>query len=307
MRTYAPDYYGEFRCIADKCQHTCCVGWEIDIDDESLARYRQMKGPFAQRLSAAIEGGDPAHFRLDGRERCPMLNENGLCDLITECGEGALCQICADHPRYRSFFTGRTEIGLGLCCEAAARLVLGREEPARWVLLADDGENDDLPEDEEDLLAFRAECVAVMQDREMPIDMRLEVLLTQVDAAAFLAPGDWAEVYRGLERLDPAWDAALDLLGGEWHVLPGLETAFEQWAVYLLGRHLPGGLEDDDWEGRVKFCVLSTRVLMAACWGWAQVHGECGLDACAELARMYSAEIEYDEGNIEALLDKLAE
>ena len=31
MKLYAPKYYNEFKCIADKCTHSCCVGWEIDM------------------------------------------------------------------------------------------------------------------------------------------------------------------------------------------------------------------------------------------------------------------------------------
>ena len=32
MKIIAPNYYPAFRCIADKCRHSCCIGWEIDID-----------------------------------------------------------------------------------------------------------------------------------------------------------------------------------------------------------------------------------------------------------------------------------
>ena len=110
-----------FRCIADACRHTCCKGWEIDIDPDPRAKYAAMTGEIGQRLRDAIAdtpGG--ASFRLREDERCPMLNDSGLCDIITACGEGALCQICADHPRYRNEFSTFTEVGFGLCCEAAA-------------------------------------------------------------------------------------------------------------------------------------------------------------------------------------------
>ena len=36
MDIFAPSYYKKFKCIADKCHHNCCIGWEIDIDDEAL-------------------------------------------------------------------------------------------------------------------------------------------------------------------------------------------------------------------------------------------------------------------------------
>ena len=51
MKLYAPDYYTKFACIADKCQHSCCIGWEIDIDEETLSYYNSVSGDFGNRLS----------------------------------------------------------------------------------------------------------------------------------------------------------------------------------------------------------------------------------------------------------------
>lgn len=122
-----------FRCIADACRHTCCKGWEIDIDPNTRAKYAAMTGEIGQRLRDAIaDTPDGASFRLREDERCPMLNDSGLCDIITACGEGALCQICADHPRYRNEFSTFTEVGFGLCCEAAADLTLHWPQPMTW-------------------------------------------------------------------------------------------------------------------------------------------------------------------------------
>ena len=33
-----PDFYRDFHCIADRCSDSCCIGWEIDIDPDTLAR-----------------------------------------------------------------------------------------------------------------------------------------------------------------------------------------------------------------------------------------------------------------------------
>lgn len=301
MKLIAPDYYPTFRCIADKCRHSCCIGWEIDIDPETRERYRHVSGTFGERLNASIEDGEVSSFRLDEHERCPMLNPSGLCDLITELGEAHLCQICADHPRFRSFFTDRTELGLGLCCEAAARLILTRATPMRLITLEDDSESAVLPEDEAELLALRDELIALMQDDSQPLQTRLDALLETVH---FTIPDrDWAAVYHGLERLDPAWEACLDALQPFGHPPHVFEPALTQFAVYMLYRHLPGALEDEDVPGRVAFCVLSVRVLAALC----AAKPDCTMAELIEFARMYSAEIEYSEDNIAALLDALWE
>lgn len=302
MKLISPKYYPEFRCIADKCRHSCCIGWEIDIDPATREKYRYVSGEFGQRLNASIADGKVSSFRLGEGERCPMLNANGLCDLITELGEGMLCQICADHPRFRSYFSDRTEIGLGMCCEEAARLVLTQKEPMTLITLEDDGADEALPEDEAELLALRGKLIALVQDGSQALSERLNALLAAVD---FTIPErDWEEVYRGLERLDPKWDACLDGIAPIGAEAPAeLQGALANFAAYLLYRHLPGALEDDDVPGRVAFCVLSTRVLAALCAG----KPGCTMADCIEFARMYSAEIEYDEDNVAALLDALWE
>lgn len=44
MQNAYPDYYPLFHCIADRCRHNCCIGWEIDVDGDSLAAYDQIGG-----------------------------------------------------------------------------------------------------------------------------------------------------------------------------------------------------------------------------------------------------------------------
>ena len=160
MKLIAPEYYTKFHCIADKCRHSCCVGWEIAIDPDKLVYYRSIEGEFGARLQKGIaEADDAAQFILDDEERCPFLNRTGLCDMITALGEDALCQICRDHPRFRNFYADRTEIGLGLCCEAAGELILSQQEKLTLITLEDDGAAD-LPDiADESLLAWREELL----------------------------------------------------------------------------------------------------------------------------------------------------
>ena len=48
-----PSYYKEFRCTADRCADSCCIGWELDIDEDTAAYYEQVKGAFGDRLRRA--------------------------------------------------------------------------------------------------------------------------------------------------------------------------------------------------------------------------------------------------------------
>ena len=158
MISLVPDYYFDFRCKAGKCRHSCCEGWEVDIDPVSFARYQ------ADGLGhIAMEDG-VAHFELTPDLRCPYLNGEGLCELIIDHGEDYLCQICTDHPRFRNYWTGITETGLGLSCEECAGIILSADRPFKLVSM--DGTDIDekaliasLPEDEQYLWNVRSELL----------------------------------------------------------------------------------------------------------------------------------------------------
>ena len=311
MAVWVPSYYRAFHCIADRCRHSCCVGWEVDIDPESLRRYEAVTGALGEALQAHIVRSEAGgSFRLTPEERCPFLQEDGLCRLYRELGEESLCQICTDHPRFRSYFTGRTELGLGMCCEEAARVALTHTVPATWVLLEQDSEGEEsLPPEEAFLLTLRERLTALLQDRRVSLPDRLDNLL---EAAHIALPASsmaaWAKRCLSLERLDDHWTEALNrLANSEPSARPSLWKDFalplEQWAVYLLWRHLPEALEASCLLGRIAFVA----------WGVAFVHAllqvseESSMDTLLDLCRMFSAEIEYSDENLTALVEAFEE
>ena len=312
MLNVYPDYYPRFRCAADRCSHTCCAGWEIDIDRDTAEKYRRLTGPLAQRMDSALSLTPEPHFLLGPEERCPFLNANNLCDLILELGEDALCQICRDHPRFRSFLPGRTETGLGLCCEAAARLILSQKEPVR---LLREGSEDPEDEDALSLIALRDALIRTAQDRTRPLDTRMDRVLSLSGAVLPARPmSAWAALYQSLERLDESWTSVLKQLRGRGdsvdiisfrRYMTGREHEYEQLLVYFLYRHILRAYEDRDAAGKAAFAVLSVRLLTVL---GALHYGKTGaftLEDQIEYTRMYSAEIEYSEENLETLYDAL--
>ena len=101
-----PEYYEKFSCIASRCKDSCCAGWEIDIDEDSYAYYNSVEGKFGKRLKESMYEADPDddgggyRFKLKGKKRCAMLNDQNLCDLYTALGEEALCEVCTEYPRF---------------------------------------------------------------------------------------------------------------------------------------------------------------------------------------------------------------
>ena len=137
-----PVYYEKFHCLADHCRRSCCIGWELDLDDETWERYRRLPGDFGDRLRAAEEDieedGEIFHTFPLVNGRCPMLNERGLCDICLHEGEAALSVVCTEYPRYSVFFNGHLERTLSLSCEEVVRLHFENADAAAFIELPDD-------------------------------------------------------------------------------------------------------------------------------------------------------------------------
>ncbi|MBR6768636.1 MAG: flagellin lysine-N-methylase [Clostridia bacterium] len=300
MKLYAPNYYKDFHCIASDCKHSCCVGWEIDIDKDSLSRYQSMTHPYGEIIRKHIEmQDDTACFALTKEERCPFLKENGLCDMILTLGEDSLCQICRDHPRFRSFFSDREEIGIGLCCEEAARLVLCQKEKTEVVMLSDDGENEDLWEEEDALLALREKLFDILQNRSIPLAERADRMLQKVSAKPITDLPSWIERLMSLEQLDPAWQKLLNKLNTQERTPKDLDWPLEKFMLYLLYRHLPNAEDESEIRATVRFAYLGYLLVKTIC--------ENTNTPIEEAARLFSSEIEYSEENTATLMAFLRE
>lgn len=314
MTLYAPFYYTKFTCIADKCRHSCCIGWEIDIDDDTLQFYKTIDGTLGERLkNNIVQENETAHFILSRDERCPFLNKSGLCDIITQLGEGALCQICDDHPRFRNFYSDRTETGVGMSCEAAANLILSQKDKFSLVCLEDDGKELLYPEEEE-LLAVREQIFEILTDRKFTVEDRVNNMLQFCDISIpQKSLAEWAQIYMSLERLDEEWSSILkELEKADEKQLVLLEneeisTAFEQLLCYFIYRHLTDGLDDDSLWERVAFAAQSYYIIRSICAVIYNRNQSLTVPEIAEIARIYSSEIEYSEDNMKAMLNILSQ
>ena len=311
MKKVVPSYYKNFKCIADKCKHSCCIGWEIDIDEDTLYKYAHIDGDFGLKLKNNIKAENGVScFALDETERCPFLNKNGLCDIILNIGEENLSQICTDHPRFRNYFSDREEIGLGLCCEEACRLILSSTEKTFLEVVEDDLQNSMLDEDEIFILNFREQLFDIAQNRAFSIQRRCGLLLEFLEVKF---PNDLIEkcfdLLLQMEILDNAWretvlktkSCEVGTSFDEFFTKP-----FEQLLVYFIYRHIADSSDFTDVIARTAFAVISLKLISGIFNSMKKNNNEDFALLC-EICRMYSSEIEYCEENTEKFLDFLWE
>lgn len=296
MKTFVPGFYKDFTCIAGECRNSCCIGWEIDIDPITLKKYNKMSGETGKKIRENIcFQDDTAFFRLEKNEKCPFLNKDNLCDIILDAGEGFLCDICRDHPRFRNFYSDRIEMGLGLCCEEAARIILDDKEPFSLVPL--DGKTENLSF-EEILFIEERDLLIKTVESEKDVFAAIEKIngiyeLKSIEFEVNLL----ADFLLSLERLNRAWTDKLNLLKSSRlsdKQTVRSENAFKNLYKYFLFRHLT----DEGFYENLAFAEFSTKVIFEIC-------GRTGFSFrnICEVARMYSSEIEYSDENKDRIIE----
>lgn len=177
MKLTFPDYFKKFTCIADKCIDTCCSGWNVVIDGESLEYYQKLGGDYGRKIRSLItvdRDGDSIFIAENGR--CPFLLDSGLCDMYINLGHGCLSRTCRIFPRFTNAFGSRAETGLSLSCPEAARLIFESREPAAFT--TEDTDGGILPADFDPelyftLLEVRKTAINILQNRNFSITKRL--------------------------------------------------------------------------------------------------------------------------------------
>ena len=291
MKLYAPQYYQEFRCIADRCRHSCCIGWEIDVDEDTLALYQSLQGDYANTIRASIADTDTPYFSLSAHDRCPHLDERGLCRIITSYGEDALCEICREHPRFYHDTPYGKEVGLGLACEEVCRIVLFSDHYDRFVELEElEGDAD---RDLFDATALRARIYEILKDASLSYDARLASISEAFGTSTSICSDNaWCELLCSLEYLDEQHIGLFMLYGGDADVLPEQEAWLGRALAYFVYRHCSAAKDEADFAASLGLALFLERLLASLI-----AAGHDALDS----ARMISEELEYSEDNTAAI------
>lgn len=230
-----PDYYKEFSCIADKCEATCCAGWQIVVDEDSLKKYRKVTGAFKQRIKDGVDFKEGVFYQKQGK-RCAFLNDHNLCDMYTALGEEAFCETCRRYPRHIEEFENVREFTLSASCPEAARILLSRKEPVQFYEIEKEEPEEEFDDFDpvmyEKLLEARSEMVKLLQNRTIPVEER--------------AAGLWDFIQVFQEKMDEGTLYAAEHIY-EQLVPRNPKTSYEEAkALFVLLHHLE--FLADDWE-----------------------------------------------------------
>ena len=293
MELYAPKYYKDFKCIAEKCKNSCCIGWEIDIDKKALTKYKKLKSPYGASILDTVSMDDTPHFKLLPGDRCPHLDENGLCKIIINEGEAYLSDICREHPRFYNY-TSVCEVGVGMSCEEAARVILSSPNYSELELIGEvDADFDGVLFDGR---KEREEIYKILNDTSLNYSARLDKIYEKykIDKGN---DSDYRKIISSLEYLDVT-HKELFLNYEKEHRPECLDEYLERFLAYFIYRHTTEAYDEEDFILRLSFALFCERLFASLIY----IKGAKALSEIVELAIIISSEIEYSHDNTDALM-----
>ncbi len=251
---FALNYMTRFRCIAERCEDTCCAGMQIPLTaaDENRLKRTVDEAEFAE-LVTPIE--QPVHGCASVLTRtpegaCRSLDSSGLCSLVVRAGDDVLSDACALFPRAVAQTPERVELSGSLACPEAARLCLLADDGLEFVSsspkLISRLTPTEFPAEREpyDSLAelVRESAVKIFCERAWPVRTRLmqlaelgartedfffrggpsevrERLLREIERTS------WSETHDALERTEPNGTLVIQMLFSLMTGLRGRGTA----------------------------------------------------------------------------------
>lgn len=283
MLSIFPKFYKNFLCKADKCKHSCCKGWEIDIDEETAGKYLAMTGELGAEIRQNIgKNEDSYFFKLTEDERCPFLQKNGLCKIILNIGEENICEICTMHPRFFTMLDDVELCGVGLSCEKTCELLLGDEKDLVFYI-----------EDTEEEVSF-SEVLSVI-GLNLPNEMQEFSLAVNAENINKVL-----EIMAKTEPIDENWSKELSIMQDmdnvELKAKEYLENSdkniLNKIYQYILYRQLER-LVDIDIEALINYAQYSILFIILH----TMISKELG-----ESVRRWSEQIEYDTYNVDLIL-----
>lgn len=187
MKVHELSFYSQFQCTMGNCPDTCCHGWQILLDNETVRKYMTRPGIQGLRLRTGLKRQNGAAMFKNARGKCPFLAKDRTCNIQLSLGEDYLPDVCRIFPRQRTNYGLFAEELLFLACPEASRLFLNNldhlyyKTVEREVSYAKSGTNDDTGYLQE-LLKIRSALAARIMNSSLPRPMLYAGLLSYAKA-----------------------------------------------------------------------------------------------------------------------------
>ncbi len=227
--------------------------------------------------------------------RCPHLDKRGLCKIIINEGEEYLSEICREHPRFYNESSRGVEVGLGMACEEAARIILSSDAYYNFEVVGEiEGECESA---EFDAIGETRRLFGLLSSNES-YPARLARIYEEWGVSPDrLSNGEWRELLSGFEYLDAAHADMLSVYSSEVNSFGDADKLCERALAYFVYRHCAAARDEMDFCASLGLALFLERLFASV----LVREGVKNLDGATRVARIISEELEYSEENTDVI------
>ena len=248
----------------------------IDYQKNNINKYK---------ITKSIVFDDCPHFKLCN-DRCPHLNEHGLCNIILNCGEDYISDICREHPRFYNFTNLGKEMGIGMSCEEACRLILESDDFDQILELA--SYPGDIEQYEYDATQDRDYVFNILKNNSSCIFNNIKLL--QDSFGINTNSLNYTDSIPNLEYLHTE-NKELLLKAKKIYWNESISAELSRILAYYVYRHCSEAFDYDEFRIDLSFAIYCTGLVSTL----------SDLDTIYDIARIVSEEIEYSQDNTETI------
>ncbi|MBP0958306.1 MAG: flagellin lysine-N-methylase [Oscillospiraceae bacterium] len=128
-----PKFYKDFHCIGGNCPVSCCHNWNIDykFDDVEKLKTAECSDNLKKLINESFEyysKRDCLVIKLTDDDKCPFHNEEGLCAIQKELGEGYLSNTCKVYPRKLMYYGSFVLRSCSISCPHVLSMICSDED-----------------------------------------------------------------------------------------------------------------------------------------------------------------------------------
>lgn len=184
MKVLIPEYLENFQCIGSACEDTCCIGWNVIIDEKTNSKYRKILGSRYKSIIQKNRSGNKEYkIKLNDKLECPLLTEEKLCSIHADFGYSYLSETCKFYPRITNLVFDSYEQSATLSCPEIARLALSNPDGINFkeinINIEQQAPNLNIKNNTKSKILLntfwdiRIFCIQILKSREYSIDERL--------------------------------------------------------------------------------------------------------------------------------------
>lgn len=154
--------YDKFKCIAEKCEFTCCSGWDINIDKNTLIKWKKDNDNIFKNIETRKSVNSEGYIidkEID--DHCPFLDSNKLCTIVNKKGEDYLSLTCKSFPRIKNKFSETIELSLSCACPEVVEIINDLRDKLKL-----EGSSD---------LELREVLINIMKEPNIKLDQKLMI------------------------------------------------------------------------------------------------------------------------------------